>query len=79
MKPIEFEEVNVRIAENQEGFITLPAYHNKEEGSLMFAFELSPKEREEVLDTGVLWIKQLTSNQDMQPIALSTKKDDLLW
>ena len=34
MKTVEFEGVNVRIAEDQEEYNTLPAFWNQKEGSL---------------------------------------------
>ena len=78
MKPLEFEEVNVRIAEHQDEYQTLPACINAEEGSVTFGFELSDDELEEVKATGVIWVKMLTFGRPMQPILLSTKKSDVI-
>ena len=44
MDASEFPEVNVRIAEKQEEYQTLPAYFNKKEGSKTFCFKLSKDE-----------------------------------
>lgn len=78
MDAIEFKEVNVRIAEEQEEYQTLPAYWNKEEGSMTLGFKLTPKELEEVNKTGVIFIKQLTFGRPLQPIGTSCIKDELI-
>lgn len=78
MDAIEFKEVNVRIAEEQEEYQTLPAYYNKKEGSMTFGFKLTPKELEEVNRTGTIFIKQLTFGNPLQPIGTSCIKDELI-
>lgn len=78
MEAKEFKEVNIRIAENQEQYSTLPAFHNKEEGSLTFCFELTQDELNRIHATGEIWFKQLTFNGPMNPIALSCNKEDLI-
>lgn len=78
MNTIEFDEVNVRIAEHQEEYETLPVFYNKEEGSITCCFELSQEEKDQVLKTGKIWFKQLTFGNPMQPIAMSVIKDELI-
>jgi hypothetical protein len=78
MKSTEFEEVNVRIAENQEEYQTLPAHFNAEEGSFTFCFELDKEEMKQIKETGKIWFKQLTFGQPMNPIMMSTLKKDLI-
>lgn len=78
MKAVEFEEVNVRIAEDQPQYETLPAFWNKKEGSMTFCFELSPDELEQVGKTGRIYLKQLTFNKPMQPIAGTCLKNELI-
>lgn len=78
MKAVEFPEVNVRIAEHQDEYQTLPAHHNKEEGSMTFCFELSEEEKKQVAETGKIYWKQLTGNDPMQPIASTCLKEDNL-
>lgn len=78
MTAIEFDEVNLRIAEHQDEYETLPAYHNKKEGSVTFCFELNKEELDEIQRTGKVYFKQLTGNGAMQPIAMSTQKSDLI-
>ena len=78
MEAVEFEEVNIRIAENQPEYQTLPAYHNSKEGSVVFCFELSPDELEQVGKTGRIYIKQITFNGPMQPIGCSCLKEELI-
>jgi len=78
MKAKEFPEVNLRIAEDQPEYHTLPAFHNKKEGSVTFCFELSEDEINRLYATGEIWFKQLTFNGPMQPIALSCNKEELI-
>lgn len=74
----EFDEVNIRIAEDQPQYETLPAYYDRKEGSFTFCFQLNKEEIEEIQRTGCVWFKQLTFNRPMQPVAMSTQKDDLI-
>lgn len=78
MKSVEFKEVNVRIAENHPEYETLPSYHNTKEGSVTFCFELDNEELEQIGKTGKIFIKQLTFNKPMQPIAGSCLKEHLI-
>ena len=78
MKAIEFKEVNLRIAENQDEYVTLPAFHDKEEGSVTFCFKLTEDEINRIKATDEIWFKILTFNKPMQPIQLSTNKEDLI-
>jgi len=81
MEPIEFPEVNSRIAEDQEEYVTLPSCirTDKPEGHIITCFELTDAEIEELVKTKKLWHVQLAFLQPMQPIMLSTAKpDDLL-
>lgn len=78
MEASEFPEVNVRIAEKQEEYQTLPAYFNKEEGSMTFCFKLSKDEINRMYATGELWMKVLTFGKPLQPIGLSTNKEGLI-
>lgn len=78
MTAIEFDEVNIRIAEDQPEYETLPAFHNKEEGSVMFCFQLNKEEIDEIVKTGKIYMKQLTFNRPMNPVSMSTLKSDLI-
>lgn len=74
----EFNEVNVRIAENQEEYETLPVFHDPKEGSVTMCFEANDAEKAEIAKTGKIWIKILTFNNPLQPIAMSCLKEDLI-
>lgn len=78
MMAIEFKGFNVKIAENQEEYETLPAFYNKQEGSMTFCFQLNKEEIEEIQKTGRIFFKQLTFHRPMQPIAMSTMQSDLM-
>lgn len=76
----EFPEVNLRIAENDDRFLTLPAFLNKDgELTVTFAFSLNKEERDEFLKTGLIYFKQhINPTVPFQPIVLSTQKADLI-
>lgn len=78
MKSVEFPEVNVRIAEDQPQYETLPAFHNPEEGTVTFCFELDHDELEQIGKTGKIYLKQLIFDGPMQPIAGSCLKEILI-
>ena len=78
MKAKEFDEVNLKIAEKQEQYETLPAFFNPNEGSLTFCFQLTQEEIDRIYATGEIWFKQFTFGQPMNPIALSTNKEELI-
>jgi len=79
MTSVEFEECNIKIAENQEEYETLHAHHNTKEGSVTFCFELNKEELEDIQKTGRIYFKQLTFNGPMNPISMSTQKSDLIY
>lgn len=78
MKLKEFPEVNVRIAEKQEGYETTPAYYNNEDGSITFGYILTKEEIIRIQETGEIWVKQLTFGKAMQPIELGFEKEELI-
>jgi hypothetical protein len=78
MIAIHFPEVNSLTAEDQIEYQNLPAYHDTDEGTVTYCFQLNVEEMEQVKKTGRIWIKQLTQNELMQPIADSCLKEDLL-
>lgn len=80
MKAIEFDEVNLRIAENQPEYQTLPVYVEKEDKSIpvTMCFELTEEEQKQVKDTGRIWITILTFGHNFQPINMSCLKPESL-
>jgi len=77
MEAVDFEEANIRIAEGQKEYLTLPAYYDQKEGSLCFCFKLTPDEVNRIKATDEIWFKVLTFGNSMQPIFLSTNKEDM--
>lgn len=74
MKPVEFPQMNAKIAEHQKEYVTLPAHIvNEPEGRIICCLELDDDEIEEIVRTRKIWHQQLTFHQPMQPIFLSTK------
>lgn len=73
MKPITFDQANVKIAENQEEYMTLPAHHSEDtEGIVTCCWELTPEEIEQVKETGKIYLQMWTFNNPLQPIMLHT-------
>jgi hypothetical protein len=66
MKPTKFEQQNITYAENQPGYLPLPA-HRTHEGEVITCWKLSWRERIKILLTGILWWRQLTFNNPLQP------------
>ncbi len=78
MKIIDFKEANVKIAENQPEYQTVPAYWNGKEGSLVYCFELSQAEIDQIKEQKCIYFKQLTFGQPMQPIHPSVFQRELM-
>ena len=70
MKAIEFPEANVKYAENQDEYQTLPA-HKTEHGVVICCFELDEKELEQVKESGKIYLQLHTFNHPLQPIGLT--------
>jgi len=66
MKPLNFSQSNCNYAEDQQEYITLPAYKSKD-GQVISYWKLSWIERLKVLCFGRLWLMQLTFNLPLQP------------
>jgi hypothetical protein len=67
MKPIKFPGHNVVFAEDQPQYQPLPAYREPD-GTVTTCWELTPDEMDMVLQTGTVYVKQLTFNQPLQPL-----------
>lgn len=83
MKAIEFPEVNVRIAENQPEYETLPANVQPDEqtkgffNQVTFCFELDEEEKKQIAETGTgqVWHTVLMPiGAEFHPIRMSTLK-----
>lgn len=68
MKAIQFKECNVEIAKNQKEYKTLPAFVDKEIGTVTTCFELDDQELKQVRRTKKIWLTLLTFNKPLQPI-----------
>lgn len=78
MTAIEFPEVNAHMGKGQEEYETLPAFFNSDDGSVTFCFQLNKEELEEINKTGCIYFKQVTFGKAMQPVCMSTQKEDLI-
>jgi hypothetical protein len=83
MKAIEFPEVNVRIAENQSEYETVPSnvrrYGNTSMCEVTTCFQLDEEERKQVAETGCVWLTILQpETSDFHPIKTSFLKPEYM-
>lgn len=78
MTPKKFDEVNVVMGEGQPEYKPLPAHRNPETGEVIMCFSLSEEEKARVQETGEIWVSLLTFKHPMQPIIVTTEKNELL-
>ena len=83
MKAIEFPEANIRIAENQPEYETVPANITPDDETkgyfnhVTMCFELDEEERRQVLETGRIWQTILVpSDNKFHPIKMSCLKPE---
>jgi len=69
MKPIEFPGHNVVFAKDQPEYLPLPALRMPD-GMVITCWELSEDEKKQILETGKIYLQQLTFNQPLQPVLL---------
>ena len=73
MKPIKFEQANVKVAEKQDEYLTLPAHHSGDmEGIVTSCWELTPEEIDQIKQSGKIYLQLWTFNNPLQPINIST-------
>lgn len=69
MKARNFKEANIKIAEKQEQYLTLPAkYTPGPEGIVTVSFKLDDEEYQQVMETGTIYLQFLTFNKGFQPL-----------
>ncbi len=74
MKPITFKGCNTVMGEQQEEYQDLPAMRfNDRDGTVLFCWYLSWRERLKVLLTGQVWHYVLTFHKPLQPQLLVTE------
>lgn len=78
MKAVEFKQVNVRLAEDQDEYETLPSYYNRDDKSFTCCFELSEEEIETLKRTGKIYLKQLTFGGQFAPVYCTTEESEVL-
>lgn len=68
MKPIDFKQRNVIFAKNHPEYLPLPAWRGPiPECEVISCWKLSLWERIKLLFTGVIWLRQFTFGQPLQP------------
>ena len=70
MMPIEFEQCNVIFAKDQPEYMPLPA-NKTEDGIVTTCWQLTPEERVELLETGKIYLRQMTFNTPLQPVLMT--------
>lgn len=74
MKPIEFKEQNIIIAEKQDEYENLPAHIGDCDNVVFFCNKLTQKEIKDIENKGILEIKVLCFNNVPQPISVMLNK-----
>lgn len=77
MTPKHFPEVNVIYAKDQPEYNPLPVYKD-DKGTIVSCWELSDEEIEQIKTNKYLWLSVMTFNQPLQPLFLTTNKEDIL-
>ncbi|HEY1044965.1 MAG TPA: hypothetical protein VGF79_00905 [Bacteroidia bacterium] len=77
MKPKEFKGQNVVFGANQPEYQPLPALRIPETGEVITCWQMTDEEFEEVSKTRCVYLQQLTFNQPLQPVYLSSGLHDL--
>jgi len=67
MTPVRFAECNFTLAERQPEYQPLPAHWHEETAVITTCWQLSPKEIEQVVAHGHIFIQQLTFKHPLQP------------
>lgn len=71
MKAVDFDQVNLKIAEHQDEYQTLPAHFDRESGTVTACFELDEEELQQVKEDGKIYITLCTFGRPLQPIRSS--------
>ena len=71
MHPVEFPQQNKKIAEQQDEYLTLPAFVDG--GRTVSCWKVSFIERVIILVTGKLWLSQLNFSHPLQPQLVSAR------
>jgi hypothetical protein len=77
MKPVKFPGYNVVFGEGQPEYQPLPALRVPgPQGEVITCWELTEDEIKQIAHSGVIYFKQLTFNQSLQPILPMTELSD---
>lgn len=75
MKPIEFPGTNIVFGKHQPEYNHLPAIL-LQDGTVITCWELTDEEIDKLKETKKLYLKQLTFNNSLQPIAPMVELDN---
>lgn len=78
MTPIKFPEHNATFGEGQPQYNPLPVLLFPD-GQVVSCWQLSEAEKARVAETGQIWLSQLTFNRPLQPVFMTTDKDELIF
>lgn len=78
MKAVNFEEANIKIAENQPEYDTLPAkVYDDQFGEVISCWELTDEELEHIKKTKQIWVSVLTFRKGIAPMMLMSEKPEM--
>lgn len=67
MKARNFKQVNIKVAKDQDQYLTLPAFVTQE--NMIVSFKLSEKEIQQVIETGTIYLNLFHCKKPITPIA----------
>lgn len=77
MIPVEFPEANVTYAKDQPEYKPLPVFKD-DKGTVVSCWQLTDEDIEQIKENKCLWLSVMTFNQPLQPLFMSSKKNDVL-
>ena len=78
MKPIDFKERNIIVAEEQPEYVSLPAL-KLDSGEIVSCWKLNLIERLRVLINGKIWHSALSFNKPVTPIYIDTRRKSIYY
>lgn len=78
MTSVDFKDSNVKFAEEQDNYITLPALRlNDQNDTIITCWRLSWHERIKCLFTGRIWMSEMNFNRALTPRYFSLNRKDV--
>jgi len=75
MRPIKFKGYNTELGRDQSEYGTLPAFVcGDPSGTIIHCWEVEPEDIKTIVETGKIFVAQLTFGRPLQPIVLNVQE-----